>query len=141
MKQIISTRYLKQTKLVKKADYEDIVNIVEPEVRVHVPKRKANEQYSSHFNLVYSNLSDDRIKDMEKQLLLEKFSKHYGFNLARVRAFTEGNGLTPVSEAAFRSAHSSHAGDSDDEMGGGGGGGGGGGFARWRRVRRRLSRP
>ena len=67
MKNIVSTRYLNQTKLEKKPNYEEIIDIIQPDVRVHVPQRKATDQYKSHFNLVYSNLSDERIKDMENR--------------------------------------------------------------------------
>ena len=96
MKNIVSTRYLNQTKLEKKPNYEEIIDIVQPDVRVHVPQRKATDQYKSHFNLVYSNLSDERIKDMEKQMLLEKFSNHYGLNASAVAAYTSANDLVPV---------------------------------------------
>ena len=96
MKNIVSTRYLNQTKLEKKPNYEEIIDIIQPDVRVHVPQRKATDQFKSHFNLVYSNLSDERIKDMERQMLLEKFSNHYGLNASAVAAYTSANDLVPV---------------------------------------------
>ena len=96
MKNIVSTRYLNQTKLEKKPNYEEIIDIIHPDVRVHAPQRKATDQFKSHFNLVYSNLSDERIKDMERQMLLEKFSNHYGLNASAVAAYTSANDLVPI---------------------------------------------
>ena len=94
MRRLISTSYLKQTKLEKKPDYEEIINIVEPEIKTRIPQRKAITQYRSHFNMLYTNISDERIRELEKQMILQKFSKDYGLNLAAAQAISEAVGNT-----------------------------------------------
>ena len=70
MTKIVSTNNLSKTKLERKPDYEEIISIVEPDIRPRVPKRRANEQYRSHFNMVYTNISDERMREIEKDMLL-----------------------------------------------------------------------
>jgi hypothetical protein len=113
----ISIRGLTQTKLEKKATYEDIINIVEPELIPKIPRRKALDKFSSHFNISYAHFSDERLKELEKQMLLEKFSKHYGLNLAAVQAYATANNLVPiVASGGFQSPSSSAQ---EEPMGGG----------------------
>ena len=122
MRRLISTSYLKQTKLDKKPDYEEIINIVEPEIKTRIPQRKAITQYRSHFNMLYTNISDERIRELEKQMILEKFKKNYGLNLAAAQAISEAVGNTNFGSPAGSEAVAGTGGGNTPSGGGGGGG-------------------
>ena len=91
MTAVISRLNLNKTKLEKKPDYEEILNVIHPDVKVHIPNRKSSDYFKSHFNITYGSLSDERVKQMEHQLLLEKFKNQYGFNKATVDALLYAN--------------------------------------------------
>ena len=122
MRRLISTSYLKQTKLDKKPDYEEIINIVEPEIKTRIPQRKAITQYRSHFNMLYTNISDERIRELEKQMILQKFSKDYGLNLAAAKAISQAAGNTNYGSPAGSEVVAGTGGGNTPSGGGGGGG-------------------
>jgi hypothetical protein len=124
MTAVISRLNLSKTKLEKKPDYEEILNVIHPDVKVHIPNRKSSDYFKSHFNITYGSLSDERVKQMEHQLLVEKFSKTYGFNKAATEALLHANSLTAAASEYGTAAEDS---EEEEEAGGGGDGGGGGG--------------
>ena len=84
---------LSKTKSEKKPDYEEILNVIHLDVKVHLPNRTSSDYFKFHFNITYGNLSDERIKQMEHQLLLQKFSEAYGFNKAATEAVLDAHGV------------------------------------------------
>ena len=127
---------IKVSGLERKPDYEDILGIINHQFKVDIPKRPSINYYNSHFNLLYGSVSDERIKRMEQELLLQKFSKHYGIDITSVKAFTGAHNLiaVPSNASSFGSAHTSGSArqssansEDEEEVGTGGGGSGGGG--------------
>ena len=127
MTAVISRLNLNKTKLEKKPDYEEILNVINPDVKVQIPKRKSSDYFKSHFNITYGSLSDERVKQMEHQLLLEKFKNQYGFNKAAVDALLYANNLSAVSEYGTALSPDTEA-QALDDFGGDDPAGGGGGI-------------
>ena len=63
MTAIISSRYLSQTRLQRVPLYEEIINVIKPDVEPKIPRRAANDHYRSHFNIF--SPSAERLKEME----------------------------------------------------------------------------